>query len=89
MANDILELIDTDALVFPGCVVRAGKFNGNRPRLLKLKIKAPEIARMVLRKKSASTKFSKMVIRHDKTLMQLNQLKNLLNLLDAIQMVLS
>ena len=59
--------------------------------MFKLKIKTPEIARMVLRKKSAlaKTKFSKMVIRHDKIPMQLKQLKDLLNLLDAIQMLLS
>lgn len=80
VANDILELIDPEAVVSPGYAVRVGKSSGvSRPRLLKLKFKSPEIARMVLRKKSAlaKTKFNKIVIRDDKTPMQLKHLNDL------------
>ena len=79
IANDKLDLIDPKEIVSPDNVVRLGKIgrNNNRPRLLKLKFRSPEVARLVLRKKSvlSKTKYSRIMIRDDKTPMHLNHLK--------------
>ncbi|KAJ3650173.1 hypothetical protein Zmor_021877 [Zophobas morio] len=80
VANEILNLVDPTAVVSSENVMRIGKARANKyPPLLKLKLKSPEMARLVLRKKSAlsSTKFSKIFIRDDKTPQQLSHLKEL------------
>ena len=79
IANDILECIDPSAVVSPEHIMRIGKPAGNKPRLLKLKFRNPETARMVLRKKAVlkSSRYSNVSIRDDKTPKQMSYLKQL------------
>jgi hypothetical protein len=51
VANDILECTDPSTIVSPENVTRLGKKVLNHPRLLKLKLKDVDMARMVLKRK--------------------------------------
>lgn len=80
IANDILEIIDSAAIVSPDDVERIGNSVNGRPRLLKLRFKSAEMARLVLRKRDALRKskvFGKVFVRDDKTKQQQNYLQNL------------
>jgi hypothetical protein len=79
VANDILECIDPSAIVSPENVTRIGKKVPNHPRLLKLKLKDVDMARMVLKRKKAlnSSAFSTVRIFDDQTPYQRNYLKHL------------
>jgi hypothetical protein len=76
VANDILECIDPSAIVSPENVTRLGKKVLNHPRLLKLKLKNVDMARMVLKRKKAlnSSAFSTVRIFDDQTAYQRNYL---------------
>lgn len=80
LANDILEIIDEAATVSPDEVIRLGKNNGGRPRLLKLHFKSVETARLVLKKRNvlkSNAQFAKIIVRDDKSPQQLAYLKQL------------
>lgn len=80
IANDILQIIDSAAVVSPDDVERIGNSVNGRPRLLKLRFKSAEMARLVLRKRDALRKsqvFGKVFVRDDKTKQQQNYLQNL------------
>lgn len=80
VANDILEAIDPVLVVAPDNVLRVGKKTDGRPRLLKLRFKSADLARLCLRKKTvlrSHKNFSHVNIKDDKTPRQINYLKSL------------
>ena len=80
MANNILEVIDNSVTVAPGNVFRLGKFKKGRPRLLKLRLKTVEMARLVMKKRNmlkGNENFKNVIVGTDKTPQQLRYLKDL------------
>jgi hypothetical protein len=80
LANDILEVLDPSLAVMPDDVSRIGNSKGNKPRLLKIRFKNADMARLCLRKKSVllgNKNFSKIYISDDKTKQQQSYLKQL------------
>lgn len=83
LVNDILAVIDESAVVHPEEVSRIGKVNNSnnkRPRLIKLRFKTVELAKLVLRKSKAlkdNERFNRIMVRDDKTPQQINYLKKL------------
>lgn len=80
LANDILEVVDSSAVVLPDNVTRLGKSVNGRPRLLRLRFNSVEMAKLVLRKKDvlkSNAKFNKIGIRDDKTKQQQTYLRTL------------
>ena len=80
LANDILEVVDETATVAPDNVVRLGKESNGRPRILRLRFKTIEMARLVLKKRGmlkVSNNYKNIIIREDRTLQQIKYLKDL------------
>ena len=80
VANDILEVIDNSLVVSPDYIARLGTAKTGHPRLLRLRFKYIEHAKLALKKRDAlkgNTKYANILVRDDKTLQQINYLKNL------------
>jgi hypothetical protein len=52
LANDILEVLDPSLAIMPDDVSRIGNSKNNKPRLLKIRFKNADMARLCLRNKS-------------------------------------
>lgn len=85
IANDILECIDSAAVVSPEDVVRIGKSDTKKQRPLKLSFKKVDMAKLVLRKSSAlkNSQFNKIMVSSDKTRQQQEYFRNLKNELNV------
>ena len=79
MTNNILSLVDPLISVVDGRVSRIGKSFPGRPRLLRVKLNSPDLAKSALIKQKVlkNTEFRKVVIRDDKTYAQNLFLKDL------------
>lgn len=80
LVNDILEVIDSSLVASPDDVLQIGSSNNGKPRLLKVRFRNFQMARLCLKKKSALLahgQYSKVVISDDKTKQQQNILRSL------------
>lgn len=81
VVNDILEKIDPNAFAYPEDVCRIGRITTpNKPRLIKIKFRKIETAKLVLRKSSTLKQIPELKnvsIRSDKTPMQITYFKNI------------
>lgn len=82
LANDILEVIDSSAVVTPENVTRLGKTSNNYPRLLRIRFNTIEMAKLVLKKRNrliTDSRFKNIRIKDDKTKQQQTYLHELNN----------
>lgn len=87
VVNDILESVDPAAVASPEDVCRMGPKHPGRLRLLKIRFKNPETAKVVLRKRHVLRKgpFNNIIIHEDRTRAQVNYYKGLQSELKARQ----
>jgi hypothetical protein len=80
IVNDILKVCHASLVVDPGSVARIGTKITNKPKPLKVSFNTPDMARLCLRKKGNlihHAQFSKILIRDDKTPLQIKHLQSL------------